>query len=248
MKNKSFKQAVIFLVLFVFALFLLNAVAEMPKFGEEKNPPNLHVVDRYLEKGEEEAGCKNIVTAIILNYRGYDTMGEVTVIFTALCAVLAVLKREDLLTSFSFLDISQNKPSVVVKLIITFLFPLILLFGFYIILHGEDSPGGGFQGGTVIAASFILYTIIFGFRNALIKTPPHLRIFFESAAPLTFFVVGIIGFFFGLNFLSFMLPVFPEIYQTEIARFLLSLTEIGIGVGGGAIFTSIFFSMQREEK
>jgi multicomponent Na+:H+ antiporter subunit B len=220
----------------------------MPRFGEPKNPTNLHVVNRYLEKGEEEAGCKNVVTDIILNYRGYDTMGEVTVIFTALCAALAILKRENFYTSFSLLDTSPNKTSIVVRVIVSLMFPLILLFGMYVILHGEDSPGGGFQGGTVIAASLILFTLVFGFRYTLNKLSPKLREFFENAAPLTFFLVGILGIMVGIEFLSFMLPIFSKSYQPQIARLLLSLIEIGIGIGGGAIFTSLFFSMQREEK
>ncbi len=248
MKGKIFKQAVIILGLLVFGTFLLTAVAEMPRFGEAKNPPHLHIKDRYIEKGEEESGAKNIVTNIILNYRGYDTFGEVTVIFTALCSVLAVLKRENIFTSFSHLDISPNQTSIVVKFIITFMFPLILLFGFYVILHGEDSPGGGFQGGTIVAASLILFAIVFGFRHTLQKIPPRLRVSFENAGPLAFFLIGIIGLFVGSNFLTFMLPIFSENYRLEMARFLLSLLEIGIGIGGGAIFTSIFFSMQREEK
>lgn len=248
MKVGLVKQIVVILSLTVFGFFLLSVVAEMPTFGEADNPPNLHLIDRYIEKGEEESGAKNIITNIILNYRGYDTMGETTVIFTALCAVLAILKREDLRTSFSLLDTSPNQPGIVVRVIITLLFPLVLLFGFFVILHGEDSPGGGFQGGTVVAAAFILYALVYGFRRALETFSPGFREFFESIAPLTFFGVGILGLFFGLNFLTFVLPGIPKAYQIEVARFLISIIEIGIGVGGWFIFTSIFFSMQREEK
>lgn len=248
MKNKIFNQAIIIIGLLAFALLSLSTVAEMPRFGDPNNPPNLHVVDRYLEKGEEEAGCKNIVTDIILNYRGYDTMGEVTVIFTALCAVLAILKRENFYTSFSLLDTSPNKTSIVVRTIIALMFPLIFLFGLYVILHGEDTPGGGFQGGTVIAASLILFILVFGFRYTLNKLSPQFREFFENVAPLSFFLVGSLSLIIGLEFLSYMLPIFSEDYRLEVARLLLSFIEIGIGVGGAAIFTSLFFSMQREEK
>ncbi len=248
MKGKILRQALVILCLTIFAYFLLITVAEMPKFAEVNNPPNVHVVDRYLEEGEKESGAKNIVTNIIINYRGYDTLGEVTVIFTALCAVLAILKRENLFTAFSHLDTSPNKASIVVRVVITLMFPLALLFGFYIILHGEDTPGGGFQGGTVAGASLILFALVFGFRQALNKIPARIREFFENVAPLTFFAVGMIGLLVGLNFLSFALPIFPEIYRIEVARILISIVEIGIGIGGGAIFLSIFFSMQREEK
>ncbi len=246
--KKIFKQVVIVIGLTLFTFTALISIAEIPKFGNPDNPSNLHVVNRYLEKGEKEAGCKNIVTDIILNYRGYDTMGEVTVIFTALCAILAILKREDIQTSFSLLDASPNETSVIVKFIVALMFPLIILFGLYVILHGEDTPGGGFQGGTVIAASLILFSIVFGFRHALKKLPPKLREFFENAAPLTFFAVGMLGILAGAEFLSFTFSLLAKNYQLEAARLLLSLIEIGIGIGGAAIFTSFFFSMQREEK
>ena len=70
---------------------LLYAVAQLPPVGSVQNPTYTHVASHYLEKGSEETGCENIVTAIILNYRGYDTHGEVTVIFTAMMAVFGVL-------------------------------------------------------------------------------------------------------------------------------------------------------------
>jgi multicomponent Na+:H+ antiporter subunit B len=77
----------------VFFLLLAFGVPDLPKIGDPNAPHNLHVVPRYIEGSYEESGVINIVTAILANYRGYDTLGEVTVIFTAGISVLLLLRR-----------------------------------------------------------------------------------------------------------------------------------------------------------
>lgn len=54
------------------------------------------------------------------------------------------------------------KDQLVLRIVVKILSPFILMFGFYVQVHGEHSPGGGFQAGVIIAAAFILYTLIFG--------------------------------------------------------------------------------------
>jgi len=82
------------IVVLIIGATLAVAVAGMPAFGSSDAPAYTHVASRYLEKGVEETGVGNIVTAIVVYYRGYDTFGEVTVIFTAGAAVIALLGRE----------------------------------------------------------------------------------------------------------------------------------------------------------
>jgi hypothetical protein len=66
----------------------------MPPFGSPDNPIHHHVADHYLEESYEEmGGIPNVVTSVLAAYRGYDTMGETTVIFTALVGVLLLLAR-----------------------------------------------------------------------------------------------------------------------------------------------------------
>lgn len=71
---------------------LLMAVAEQPEFGRFDNPQNNYVTQRYIESGSEETGAMNIVTAIILDYRAFDTLGEAVVLFTGVVSVILVLK------------------------------------------------------------------------------------------------------------------------------------------------------------
>jgi multicomponent Na+:H+ antiporter subunit B len=73
---------------------LVYGTLDMPPFGSPDNPIHHHVADHYLEESYEEmGGIPNVVTSVLAAYRGYDTMGETTVIFTALVGVLLLLAR-----------------------------------------------------------------------------------------------------------------------------------------------------------
>ena len=72
---------------------LINATFDMPAFGALDAPANLHVAPRYLNESFGEVGLPNVVTSVLASYRGYDTLGEVTVIFTAAVGVMILLGR-----------------------------------------------------------------------------------------------------------------------------------------------------------
>ena len=72
-------------------VLLVWASADRPPFASPDAPATLHVAPRYLQQGPVETGVPNVVTAVLASYRGYDTLGEVTVIFTAGVGVLALL-------------------------------------------------------------------------------------------------------------------------------------------------------------
>ena len=70
---------------------LVYGTIDMPVLGDPQAPVNVHVTDRYLEQSGTEIGVPNVVTSILASYRGYDTFGELTVIFTAGIGVMALL-------------------------------------------------------------------------------------------------------------------------------------------------------------
>ena len=72
---------------------LIYATVDMPVLGDPSAPATLHVAPRYLNDSYDEVGLPNVVTSVLASYRGYDTFGEVTVIFTAGIGVLALLGR-----------------------------------------------------------------------------------------------------------------------------------------------------------
>jgi multicomponent Na+:H+ antiporter subunit B len=72
---------------------LLYGTADMPAYGDPQAPVNTHVAPRYIEASGAEVGMPNIVTSVLASYRGYDTLGETTVVFTAGIGVLLLLGR-----------------------------------------------------------------------------------------------------------------------------------------------------------
>ena len=79
--------SLIFIGTFLFFAYL--AFKELPKFGE----PLMRVAQNYIQAGQAETGASNIVSSVILDFRAYDTLGEATVLFTAVIGVLVVLRR-----------------------------------------------------------------------------------------------------------------------------------------------------------
>lgn len=78
-------------VVLVTAATLVYGTLDMPNFGDPNSPASLHVAPDYLERSQTEIGVPNVVTAILASYRGYDTLGETAVVFTAGIGVLLLI-------------------------------------------------------------------------------------------------------------------------------------------------------------
>ncbi len=81
------KKAIIFII---FAIFLFYTAYELHPFGEIKESK---MDDYIIENAQNETGANNVVTSVVFDYRGYDTLGEATVLFTAIAGALVVLRR-----------------------------------------------------------------------------------------------------------------------------------------------------------
>lgn len=76
----------------VTGLLLIFGSLQMPDTGDSESPPSLHVSPRYIEEGYAETSTPNMVTAVLADYRSYDTLGEAVVIFTAAVSVILILR------------------------------------------------------------------------------------------------------------------------------------------------------------
>ena len=156
------------LVCFTMMVLLLATVSWLPQFGNADNPANNEVIKRYIEKGEEETGAVNIVTGLILNYRGFDTMGETHVLFIAASCVMILLliaEGEEKRAGYAFDRYLEPKNDIIIQKVANFLVPMVFVLGIYVILNGHLSPGGGFSGGAIIGAGLIMYVSAFGFKK-----------------------------------------------------------------------------------
>ena len=150
--------------LFLIALLLVT-VSYLPATGTIERPVNNEVAARYIENGLKETGAVNIVAGMILDYRAFDTLGESHVLFVATITVLILLRMNKKGSKGINDRIFEPKNDTILQLVATFLVPIIIIFGIYIILNGHLGPGGGFSGGAVIGAGLVLYLNAFGFEK-----------------------------------------------------------------------------------
>jgi multicomponent Na+:H+ antiporter subunit B len=145
-------------------MILLIAVSYLPPVGNPDNPAHNEVVDKYVEDGLQDTGAVNIVTGMILDYRAFDTFGESNVLFIATCTVLIMMrndKKKNVDREHSDRHYEPKSDAILQK--VTFvLFPIIVIYGIYVVLNGHLSPGGGFSGGAIIGAGLILYLNAYG--------------------------------------------------------------------------------------
>ncbi|MCR5784884.1 MAG: hypothetical protein K6G40_04460 [Eubacterium sp.] len=151
--------------LFLIVIFML-AVSNLPPFGNEDNPVNNEVSERYIEEGLDETGAVNIVTGMILDYRAFDTLGESHVLFIATCAVLILLRKDRPGESQKSDRTHEPKNDIILQSCAKIIVPPIIIFGIYVILGGHLGPGGGFSGGAIIGAGLMLYLNAFGFEKS----------------------------------------------------------------------------------
>ncbi len=191
---------------------LMVAVSYLPPVGHAENPVNNEVVVKYIEDGLQDTGAVNIVTGMILDYRAFDTFGESNVLFIATCCVLILLRNDKQSLKQREASVRKEqfyepKEDTILQKITFLLFPVIVIFGIYVILNGHISPGGGFSGGAIIGAGLILYANAFGFEklNRFFTEKTYKLVSFSA---LTFYCLAkSYSFFTGANHLESGIPL-----------------------------------------
>ncbi len=164
-------------------IVLALAVVVISSVPDYSVPTGLQSVGHeYTERGVNDTGSVNLVTAVVVAYRGLDTLGEVVVLFSASTAVVLIL-------TLIPMGANPSPPSSIVAFTSGVLPGAIVLFGIYIITHGHLSPGGGFPGGAVVASAFLL--VMLGSNKIPGKSKFLSSI--ESLAGVTFGLLGFWG-------------------------------------------------------
>ena len=196
------KRIFIFLILFVMAMVFFNLASN---YSENTSLSKLGRY--YAEKGPQELGAPNLVTAVVVTYRGLDTLGEVTVLFISAAGVGLLLRRtrredddEDLEQGDREEETAGvHKPaSEIVETATELLLPMVMLFGIYVFLNGHLSPGGGFQGGAIIASGtmFLLLALPESHISRLMIA------IIESMSGFSYVVIGVLGVLMAGGFLD----------------------------------------------
>lgn len=144
---------------------LMAATGDFPDWGDANSPANSHLSPYYLQNALHDAETPNVVTVVLGDYRGFDTMLETAVVLIAGLAVGIILRRSRDSDYLPETEEPASRPGLVVQNTARLLVPPSLIFGLYVLAHGHHSPGGGFQAGVIFGAVFIFYSFAFGLKE-----------------------------------------------------------------------------------
>ena len=237
-RQKTRGRLLSFVVVTAAAMVVIYATFDKPRLGDPEAPAQVHVAPWYLEKTPEYIDIPNVVTAVLGSYRGYDTLGEVFVVFTAGIGVLFLLGHGGAQGAINGGGAGEGlRHHLVPRVVGRLLIPFILLFGFYVQFHGEYGPGGGFQAGAIIAAGFILYALLEGERRALDVLPQRAMLGLIAVGPLIYVAVGVAGMVLGGNFLDYS-PLSDDSVKGQ--QLGIILIEAGVGITVTGVLLAIF--------
>lgn len=236
------KPTLALVVVFITAGLLIYGTLDMPFFGSAQAPANLHVAPRYINNSMQEVGLPNMVTSVLASYRGFDTFGEVAVIFTAGMGVLALLsmvRRPEDDAEIDSINDSMHEQHLILRIVIKMLIPFILLFALYVQFHGDFGPGGGFQAGVIFAAAIILYAMLFGLSTARRVINQSLIQLLAAIGVLIYGSVGVVSILNGGNFLDYSVLSSDPVAGQHLGILLI---ELGVGCTVASVMIIIFFN------
>ncbi|MDX1359593.1 MAG: Na(+)/H(+) antiporter subunit B [Clostridia bacterium] len=183
---------------------------------------------------DAETGSANMVTSVVVNYRSFDTLGEVTVLFLAAVGVSILIGSEGKKRKL-------GKSGFILQTAARFIFPVMLITGVYIFTHGHLTPGGGFPGGSMIASSFLLLYM------ADDKFALNLKRFkiAEGTAGTLYVLIGAAGLIIGGYFLLNFLPT--GTVGNLFSAGIIPIVYVIIGLKVGSEITGVISDMMKEE-
>ncbi len=212
--------------------FLLMVIAWQFTLGEA--PMLIGAV--ILDTAAKEVGAANLVTSVVLGYRGIDTLGEIAILFTAATATSMVLSSFGATSEPASKNEMREDGSILGSSVRLF-FPLLLTLGLYIIVHGHLTPGGGFQGGVILAGAFFLPLLAIPGRSV-----NHSGIaLVEGFAGAAFIIIGLAALFSGQAFLQ---PLFEHgVIGHLFSAGSLPLLYIAVGLKVGAELSGLLANL-----
>jgi multicomponent Na+:H+ antiporter subunit B len=144
--------------------------------------------------------------------------------------------------------VRQRAESVIVLLVSRLLAPFIQIFALYVLFHGHLSPGGGFQGGSMMAASFILIRLTLGFEIGQMQFKQGLELPIGTTGVLIYLGVGLVALGFGGSYLQYAFLPIPGLAAPSLRYFGILFVEIGVATALMAIMLSIFDNLTEREE
>ena len=134
--------------------------------------------------------------------------------------------------------------NIILRTVARVMIPFIQIYALYVIMHGHHSPGGGFQGGVILGASFILYLLTHGLEEAKIRMSEIKAGLFSSFGVLIYSGIGLLCLILGSNYLDYgKLSTILRVVPAQARSLGILGVEIGVGIAVMAVMFSIFFDI-----
>lgn len=228
------KKGILLLILVGFVVVISSLLINFT--GSNELNPLAHY---YAVNGPTEVGAANLVTAVVVTYRGFDTLGEVTILFIAAAIVGFFLKT---LNFNSSRTASLRKPSEILETASTLLVPTIFMLGAYIFINGHLTPGGGFQGGAIIATGVMMIIL----ARPTSKFNHKLISILEAFSGIGFVLMGILGLVLASGFLNNAFLPLGKLGNILSAG-AIPIIYVFIGIKVGSELTSILDSLKENQ-
>lgn len=200
-----------------------------------------------------ERQVTDAVTAVNFDIRGFDTLGEEFILFTSVMgtALLMRLQRDEPAGDHEDQAPGRAVPpaSDAIRVTSLALAPVTVLFGLYVITHGQITPGGGFQGGVILASAPLLLYLCAEYRQFRSALPLRLVAISEAVGAAVYILIGGIGLTVGGVFLQNVLPLGQN--GSVTGGGMVALIDIGVGCevsGGLSLALLVYLEELLEEK
>jgi multicomponent Na+:H+ antiporter subunit B len=213
----------------VFILTILNILIK-------NMPQTITRAGDELLKLNSSDGVANAVTTVVVYFRGFDTLGEIAVLFIASLGIGFILKDTTKIES-------NEESNFMLKTGAKLLSPIILIFGLYIMIYGHLSVGGGFQGGVIISSGILLLLISsnnFKISHKVVST-------LETLAGVSYVVIGLIGLLVMDSFLANFLPHNISQMGLLISGGIIPIIYIMVGIKVGSEMSVIVDNMLKRD-
>jgi multicomponent Na+:H+ antiporter subunit B len=234
------------------SIVLLVVSLEHPLVGDPMAPIHQHVAPWYLQETPKVIGIPNVVTAILASFRGYDTLGEVIVIFTAGIGVLSVLSFGPKAGAGAGSAKTAPEPSVkgiehhsILRVVGKLIIPLLLLFGLVVQFHGKYTPGGGFSAGALFAAAIMLYGILEGPARSAKAMPQAVMLRLAALGASIYSGVGVACMLLGGKFLDYNMLASDPLKGQYVG---ILLVEFGVGLTVATVLIMVFNAFANRQR
>lgn len=215
-----------------FGVVLVYGLAGLPAFGHYHG-----VYGQVLDGiGVTERHATDLVTALNFDFRAFDTLGEEFILFASVLGVVLILRemrgeherpRQDEADEHTFADASEALRALSLAII-----PALLALGVYIVVHGQITPGGGFQGGVILAAGPLAVFLAGRYVRMRIVAPAALVEIGEAVGAIGYGLVGLAGLVFAGVFFKDFLPLGLAGHLISAGQIDVASVAVGLEVSG----------------